>query len=83
MAKKESRKKKKKERPSVSPELEGLNIEIDPFGEIKTNYDIDKINAFLNKNVEDKKLVERKDYDKVKDKKKENKKKDSDKDEEE
>lgn len=43
----------------MNPDLEGLNIEIDPFGEIRTNYNIDMINAFLNKNVEDKKLAER------------------------
>ena len=55
--------KKKKEvnsvKPKVNPELKGLDIYIDTFGEVKTNFDIDKINAFLNKNVVDKKLVDR------------------------
>ncbi len=46
-------------KPKVSKELEGLNIKVNTFGEIKTNYDIDKINAFLNKNLDDKKLRER------------------------
>ena len=62
MAKKDDKKKK----PSVNPELEGFDIEIDSFGEIKTNFNIDKINEFLNKNVEDKKLLEREDYDDLK-----------------
>ncbi len=67
MAKKPHKKEeKKKEKPSVNPELEGFNIEIDSFGELKTNYSIDKINEFLNKNVDDKKLAERDDYDKLK-----------------
>lgn len=77
--KKESGKKKKKDSPTVNPELKGLNIEIDTFGEIKTNYDIDKINEFLNKNVEDKKLAERNDYKKLKSQGKTNKKEESDK----
>lgn len=56
-----SKKKSKKDKPTVNPELDGFNIEIDSFGEIKTNYDIDKINKFLNENVEDKKLIGRDD----------------------
>jgi hypothetical protein len=67
MAKRSSKKEEnKKEKPSVNPELEGFNIEIDSFGELKTNFSIDKINEFLNKNVEDKKLVDRKDFKKIK-----------------
>ncbi len=57
---------KKKQKPTVNPELEGFNVEIDSFGELKTSYDIDKINSFLNKNVEDKKLQERDDYEELK-----------------
>lgn len=49
-------KKKEDKKPKVHEELKGMNIEINSFGEIKSNIDIDKINAFLNKNVEDKKL---------------------------
>lgn len=51
----------KHEKPKVNPELEGFDIEIDSFGEIKTNFDIDKINEFLNKHVDDKKLREKDD----------------------
>lgn len=71
MAKKDlDKKKKKKETPRVNPELEGFDIKINSFGEISTNYNIDKINEFLNKNVDDKKLAEREDYDELKSKNK-------------
>ncbi len=56
MAKKKSN---QNETPRVNPELEGFDIRIDSFGEIKTNFNIDKINEFLNRNVDDKKLRER------------------------
>lgn len=46
----------KSKEPKVHKDLNGFNIEIDRFGEIKGNFDIDKINEFLNKNLEDKKL---------------------------
>jgi len=46
----------KEKGPKVHKELEGFSIEIDNFGEIKSNFDIDKINKFLNKNVEDMKI---------------------------
>lgn len=58
MAKK---KQNQKDTPKVNPELEGFDIKIDPFGEIKTNFNIDRINEFLNKNVDDKKLRDRDD----------------------
>lgn len=48
-------------KPKVSKELEGLNIKVNSFGEIKTNFDIDKINEFLNRSVDDKKLRDRDD----------------------
>lgn len=54
----------KREQPKVNPELEGFDIKIDSFGEIKTNFDIDKINKFLNRHVDDKKLRDRDDVDK-------------------
>lgn len=50
-------------KPKVNPELDGFNIEIDSFGEIKSTFEIDKINQFLNKNLEDKKLKGREDLD--------------------
>ena len=40
----------------VNKDLDGLLVDINALGEIKTNIDFDKINAFLNKHVEDKKL---------------------------
>ncbi|WP_128547595.1 hypothetical protein [Larkinella soli] len=49
------------EKPRVHKELEGFDIKINTFGEITTSYDIDKINEFLNKTVDDKKLRHRKD----------------------
>ncbi|VAW27053.1 hypothetical protein MNBD_BACTEROID06-686 [hydrothermal vent metagenome] len=48
--------KRKKESPKVHKDLEGFDIKIDKFGEIKGNLNIDKINAFLDRNLKDKKL---------------------------
>lgn len=53
-------------KPRVHKDLQGFDIEIDSFGEIKSNTNIEKINEFLNKNVDDKKLAEREDYDEMK-----------------
>jgi len=50
------KKMKKKGKPSVHEELEGFDIKINTFGEMNTNYEIDKLNSFLNENVEDKKI---------------------------
>ena len=55
-----------KARPKVHKELQGFDVSIDSFGEIRSNMDIEKINEFLNKNVDDKKLAEREDYDEMK-----------------
>ena len=52
----------KKHKPKVHKELQGLDITIDQFGEIKANMNIEKLNEFLDKNVDDKKLAERDDY---------------------
>ncbi len=71
--KKKSEKDKKDQSPSVNPELKGFDVKIDTFGEIKTSFDIDKINAFLNKEVEDKKLKDRDDLDFIKEKKRKSK----------
>lgn len=54
------KKKKKKGDPEVHEELEGFDISINEFGEIKTTFGVDKLNTFLNENVEDKKLNEAK-----------------------
>ena len=50
---------KKEGKPSVHEELDGFDIKIDTFGEMKTNFDIDKLNNFLDANVKDKKLTNR------------------------
>ena len=49
------------DKPRVHKELEGFDIQINSFGEITTSFDIDKINQFLNKTVDDKKLRHRTD----------------------
>ena len=65
MAKAE-KKPKIKPKPKVHKDLQGLDIVIDQFGEIKANMNIEKLNDFLDKNVDDKKLAERDDYDEMK-----------------
>jgi len=44
------------EKPRVHKDLEGFDIRINSFGEITSSIGIDKINQFLNKHVDDKKL---------------------------
>ena len=56
-----TKKKKKEEEPRVHEELKGFKMEINSFGEISSSLPIEAINAFLNKNVADKKLQERED----------------------
>jgi hypothetical protein len=72
MSKQESPK-KNKPKPRVHKELQGFDISIDSFGEIKSNMNIEKINAFLNENVDDKKLAEREEEDAPKTSKKKKK----------
>lgn len=55
------KKKPLKGKPKVAKELEGLDIEINEFGQIVDKYDQEKLIKFLNKNVDDKKLRDRKD----------------------
>lgn len=61
-----AKKKAGKAKPRVHKDLQGLNIVIDQFGEIKANMNIEKLNEFLDQNVDDKKLAEREDYDDLK-----------------
>lgn len=42
--------------PSVHDDLRGMNITVNEFGEIIKDYNVDHINAFLDKKVKDKKL---------------------------
>jgi len=50
---------KKKGNPSVHKELGNFDIKISSFGELKSNYQIDNLNEFLNDKIDDKKLVDR------------------------
>ncbi|MBC5774526.1 hypothetical protein H8S95_10680 [Pontibacter sp. KCTC 32443] len=50
---------KSKKKSKVHKDLEGFEIKVNEHGEIISNYSIDKINEFLNKNVDDKKLMKR------------------------
>lgn len=52
-----SDKKKKTEQDSVHTELKGLNLQINAFGEIQSNLEIERINRFLDKHLEDKKML--------------------------
>ena len=63
---KKQKKPSSKPKPRVHKDLQGLDITIDQFGEIKANMNIEKLNEFLDKNVDDKKLAERDDYDELK-----------------
>ncbi len=48
--------KKKDKKAKVNPELEGLNVYVNEFGEIITSFDAEKINKFLDENLYDKKI---------------------------
>lgn len=61
MSKKKPKPQPDTEKPRVHPDLEGFDIKINSFGEVNTSYDIDKINLFLNRHVNDKKLRDRDD----------------------
>lgn len=61
-----SDKKTTRKKPRVHADLQGFEVSIDQFGEIKSNMNIEKINEFLDKNVDDKKLAERDDYEELK-----------------
>lgn len=55
------KRKPKKGDPEVHDELKGFDIKINEFGEIISNFEVDRLNEFLNENVDDKKLREQKD----------------------
>jgi hypothetical protein len=57
---------KTKPKARVHKDLDGLDVSIDSFGEIRSNTNIEKINEFLNKNVDDKKLLDREDSERKK-----------------
>lgn len=62
-----------KKKPKVHKELDGFEMSIDSFGEIHSSLKIEKLNEFLDKNVDDKKLAERDDYEEIKKPKKKKK----------
>ena len=53
------KKKPKKGEPEVHNDLKGFDIKINEFGEITSNFEVDKLNNFLNDNVKDKKLTDK------------------------
>ncbi len=65
-----AKKTKKDDNPKVNADLEGFKMNINTFGEISSSFSIDKINEFLNNNVDDKKLRDRDDLEEFKKKKK-------------
>jgi len=46
----------KKKKPSVHKDMDGLELYIDEFGEIKMTKPQEEINSFLNKHTDDKKI---------------------------
>ena len=52
------KKKKKEEFAQTHPDIKGLSIDVNAFGEITSTISLDKINDFLDKHVLDKKLNE-------------------------
>jgi len=73
MNKRSDKPSKKQGKPRVHKELSGFEVSIDQFGELKSNMPIEKLNEFLNVNVDDKKLAERGDYEEIKKSKKKKK----------
>jgi len=49
----------KKGEPNVHDDLDGFNMKVNEFGELISNFPVDKLNTFLDKNVEDKKLQDK------------------------
>ncbi len=60
------KRKSKTGKPQLHEELKGFEMSINEFGEIKSTMDIEKINEFLNKHVDDKKFKERDDEEEIK-----------------
>jgi hypothetical protein len=56
----------KKKKPRVHSKLDGFEVSVNQFGELQSSMPIERLNEFLNENVEDKKLAEREDYDDMK-----------------
>lgn len=69
MTKKENKPSRKQGKPRVHKDLDGFEVSIGQFGELQSNMNIEKINDFLNKNVDDKKLLEKEAAESAKEKK--------------
>ena len=52
----------KKRKPRVHTQLDGFEVSINQFGELQSNLPIEKLNKFLDENVDDKKLEDREEY---------------------
>ncbi len=57
------KKKTDKDSSTIKKNLENFDIKINEFGEISSTIDIEKLNSFLNENVEDKKFKDVKEED--------------------
>ena len=57
---------KKRTEAKVHPELKGLDLRVNSFGQIITNVSIEKLNDFLDDKVIDRKLEEKKETEKNK-----------------
>ena len=60
---KNDKKDNNEEKQKIHRDLKGFDIKINELGEIVSSFEIDRINKFLDKNVEDKKLKDRKNRD--------------------
>ncbi len=54
-----AKKKSDVDKSNTNKELDGFEVKINEFGEIITNYNVDKVNDFLDEHVDDKKLKDR------------------------
>ncbi|MCB0653013.1 MAG: hypothetical protein KDC85_17175 [Saprospiraceae bacterium] len=61
MDEKKQNEENKEENTENKSKLEGLELKINALGEITSSLDMDKINKFLDENVEDRKLKEEED----------------------
>lgn len=51
-------KNKNPKKPKVHKDLQGYELSINQFGQVTSTFDIDKLNDFLNRTVDDQKLTE-------------------------
>jgi hypothetical protein len=65
-----SKKEIKPKKPRVHQALKGFEVSINQFGELQSNMNIEKINTFLDQNVDDKKLLEKEEKERLRNEKK-------------